>query len=82
MANKPYVTVKRINEVLSLYGVVILKEYNWGRNSISPIGYHWYITALEHEHTHSWDVPRYYLPDFKTNQQLLEFALANLDKVA
>lgn len=80
MANKPYVTVKKINEVLSLYGVVMWKEYKWS-NGIDPVGYTWYISPLEHEHTYTWEEKRYYLPDFKTNHQLLECALENIDKV-
>lgn len=81
MANKTYITLKKMNAVLSLYGVVVLKEYAWGRTSTIPTGCHLYLTKLENEHNYSWDIPRYYLPDIKPNQKLLEFVLENLGEV-
>lgn len=84
MANKPYLTMKRVNEVLSLYGVKLI-----ARRQISFVhggyllGYkEYYLAPIDSTNINfPWESPSYFLPNLKTNQQRLEVALANLDKV-
>lgn len=83
MANKPYLTMKRVNEVLSLYGVKLIARkqvhYSLGEYHLSPKEY--CLAPILSDGFDRWEIPTYILPKLKTNQQRLECALANLEKV-
>ena len=83
MANKPYLTMKRVNEVLSLYGVKLMGRrqihYLMGGYDLGPKEY--YLAPVSSDGLDPWETPTYILPPLNTNQQRLEVALANLDKV-
>ena len=83
MANKPYLTIKRVNEVLSLYGVKLMERrlVNFVHGGY-VLGHKEYcLVPVSRDEFDRWEIPTYMLPDFKTNQQRLECALANLEKV-
>lgn len=83
MANKPYLTMKRVNEVLSLYGVKLMERryVNFVHGGYVLGVKDYYLAPISREHGDPWETPTYVLPPLKTNQQRLEVALANLDKV-
>ena len=84
MANKPYLTMKRVNEVLSLYGVKLIERryVNFVHGGyVLGVKEDYYLAPVSSDGLDRWEIPTYILPPLKTNQQRLEVALANLDKV-
>lgn len=85
MANKTYFTLKKANEVLSLYGVMIKKVYEfWGGEYKNTHVVHTYVAIKIPEHIPewSWEASKIYIPyDRKTNIQRVEYVLENLERL-
>lgn len=80
MANKPYFTLKKANEVLSLYGVRMLRENYWGSNNHDCI--YSAIKVNEPIPKWSWEATKIYIPyDRKTNMERVEYVLKNLERL-
>ena len=81
MANKPYITLKKANEVLSLYGIRIIKQLEF--DGVDSFYYH-YTAIKDSEHTleWSWEATKIYIPyDRKTNMERVEYVLENLERL-
>lgn len=80
MANKPYITLKKANEVLSLYGVRIIKRIEWGAEGF----YETYAALKESDYLYewSWEATKIYIPyDCKTNMERVEYVLEKLERL-
>ena len=81
MANKPYITLKKANEVLSLYGIRIIKKLEW--DGVASFYYHYAaIRASDYLFEWSWEATKIYIPnDRKTNMERVEYVLENLERL-
>ena len=80
MANKPYFTLKKANEVLSLYGVRIIKRIEWGSEGFYET--HAAIKSSDYLIEWSWEATKIYIPyDRKTNMERVEYVLENLERL-
>jgi hypothetical protein len=83
MANKPYFTLGRANEVLSLYGVKIKKVYEYwdGVNKNARVTYTYVaIKITEPMPEWSWEVTKIYIPySIRTNMERVEYVIKNLN---
>ena len=85
MANKPYFTLKKANEVLSLYGIQLKKVYEfWGGEFKNTHVAYTYVAIKVNEPIPkwSWEATKIYIPyDRKTNIQRVEYVLENLERL-
>ena len=81
MANKPYFTLKKANEVLSLYEIQLKKFMSFG---VENIKIHTYVAIKVNEPIPewSWEATKIYIPyDRKTNMERVEYVLENLERL-
>lgn len=81
MGSKTYFTLKKANEVLSLYGIRIIKKLEWDGDD----SFYYYYAAIkipEHIPEWSWEATKIYIPyDRKTNMERVEYVLENLERL-